>query len=110
MSKTVLCHGVFDLVHPGHLEHLKQAKAMGDYLIVSITADAYVAKGPGRPVFNQDLRAEFLRALGPVDMVTITEGATALKAITRYHPNIYCKGPDYKDRDDGVFAEERAFQ
>ena len=43
----VLCHGVFDLFHPGHMEHLRQAKAMGDYLVVTITADKYVSKGPG---------------------------------------------------------------
>ena len=58
-KKIVLCHGVFDLLHIGHLKHFNSAKKFGDKLIVSITPDIYVSKGPGRPIFNQNLRAEF---------------------------------------------------
>ena len=64
-SKVVLCHGVFDLLHMGHVRHFQEARAMGDLLIVSITADAFVNKGPGKPVFSQGLKLlmEGLRAM-----------------------------------------------
>ena len=56
-NKTVaLCHGVFDLVHPGHIIHFEQAKGMADVLVVSITAARYVRKGPGRPYFDDEMR------------------------------------------------------
>ena len=60
-KKIVLCHGVFDLLHLGHIKHFKSAKKFGDYLIVSITANKYVNKGPGRPIFNQLEGLDFLR-------------------------------------------------
>ena len=55
-KKVVLCHGVFDLLHIGHIKHLKKARELGDKLVVTITSDRYVNKGPNRPVFNQNLR------------------------------------------------------
>ena len=57
-KKIVLCHGVFDLLHIGHIKHFKEAKTLGDIVIVSITSDKFVNKGPNRPIFNQNLRAE----------------------------------------------------
>ena len=62
-KSIVHCHGVFDLVHPGHLKHFEDAKKLGDILIVTISPDHYVNKGPGRPVFNERLRLEHLAAL-----------------------------------------------
>ena len=62
-SKIILCHGVFDLIHPGHIRYFSSAKKLGDVLIVTVTADKYVNKGPGRPYFNENLRAEVLAAL-----------------------------------------------
>ena len=71
-KKTIgLCHGVFDLLHPGHLRHLAKAKKKVDLLVVSITADQFVNKGPGRPAFNQDLRAESLANITSVDFVVV---------------------------------------
>ena len=61
-KSIVLCHGVFDLVHPGHIIHLEQAKKMGDILVVSVTAARYVRKGPGRPYFDDKMRMKFLSA------------------------------------------------
>ena len=55
-TTVVLCHGVFDLVHPGHIIYFQQAKAMGDVLVVSYTAARYVRKGPGRPYFDDEMR------------------------------------------------------
>ena len=54
-KKIVLCHGVFDLLHIGHIKHFKEAKKNGEFLVVSITADKFVNKGSGRPIFNQNL-------------------------------------------------------
>jgi rfaE bifunctional protein kinase chain/domain/rfaE bifunctional protein nucleotidyltransferase chain/domain len=96
----VQCHGVFDLIHPGHIRHFASAKKHGDILIVSITADAYVRKGPGRPIFSQQLRAEVLAAMTDIDFVTIVESENAIQAIKTIRPNIYIKGPDYKNRPE----------
>ena len=57
-KKIVLCHGVFDLLHIGHIKHFKEAKEFGDILVVSLTPDKYINKGPGRPAFNERLRLE----------------------------------------------------
>jgi cytidyltransferase-like protein len=73
----VLCHGCFDLMHPGHIKHFQAAKEMGDVLIVTVTADIYVDKGPGRPVFNQDLRVSSIAALECVDFAAINIWPTA---------------------------------
>ncbi len=96
-KKIVHCHGVFDLLHIGHVKHFKEAKKAGDFLIVSLTSDKYVNKGSGRPVFNQNLRAEFLSSFSFVDAVIINDFPTAEKIINLIKPEIYFKGPDYKD-------------
>jgi len=98
----VQCHGVFDLLHPGHIRHLEAAKREGDVLLVTVTKDEYVGKGPGRPVFNQHLRAESLAALGFVDYVAINEWPTAVEAITKLKPDIYAKGSDYADAKEDL--------
>src|SRR5262245_49633185 len=68
LNKTVVqCHGVFDLLHIGHIKHLHHAKSIGDILVVTITADIFVNKGPGKPYFSEYLRAEALAALSCVD-------------------------------------------
>ena len=94
----VLCHGVFDIVHPGHLEHFRQAKTKMPYqplLIVAIVADAYVRKGPGRPVFDEQRRADFLAELEIVDGVIILDSLGAVPAIEKIRPEIYAKGEEY---------------
>ncbi len=94
---VVHCHGVFDLVHPGHIHHLQEAGREGDVLVVTVTADRYVNKGPGRPVFNARLRAETLAALESVRYVAINNTPTAAEAIAVIKPNVYVKGADYVD-------------
>ena len=96
-KKVVLCHRVFDLIHIGHIKYFKEAKKNGDYLIVSITSDKYVNKGSGRPIFNQNYRAEFLSSLSLIDAVFINDYPTSEKIISIIKPNVYFKGPDYKD-------------
>lgn len=101
-KKVAHCHGVFDLVHPGHIRHLAAAKKYGDILIVTITADAFVNKGPGRPVFNENLRAETLAAIAHVDYVAINHAPTAVNCIRSLKPDVYVKGQDYMDRGKDV--------
>ena len=95
-KKIVHCHGVFDLLHVGHIKHFKEAKKLGDLVVVTITSDKYVNKGPGRPVFNERLRAEAIAALEYVDYLAINNAPSAVNVIKKIRPNIYCKGPDYK--------------
>ena len=95
-KKIVQCHGVFDLLHIGHIKHFKEAKTYGEVLVVSITSDRFVNKGPNRPAFNQNLRAESLASLEYVDFVVINDNASAIPVIKNLKPNFYCKGPDYK--------------
>lgn len=95
-KKIALCHGVFDLLHIGHIKHFKEAKSLTDTLIVTITSDKYVNKGPNRPAFDEQNRVEAIAALDNVDFVALNRDATALPAIEKLKPHIYCKGPDYK--------------
>ena len=109
-KRVVQCHGVFDLLHPGHIRHFEAARAEGDVLVVTVTPDRFVNKGPGRPVFNQRLRAESIAALQSVDYVAIDEWPTAVEAIRRLKPAVYVKGSDYAEAGDdltGKIVEER---
>lgn len=105
-----LCHGVFDLLHPGHFRHLRSARSNADVLVVSLTADRFVGKGPTRPVFSQDLRAEALAGLEAVDYVVVIDEATAMTPISAVRPDVYVKGQEYAaDGDDptGNIRRER---
>ena len=110
-NKTIaLCHGVFDLVHPGHVIHLEQAKEMADILVVSITAAKFVRKGPDRPYFNDEMRMKFLAALECVDYVLLSEGYTVDDIIEAVEPDIYVKGEEYAKAEEditGKITEER---
>lgn len=101
-KRVVLCHGTFDLMHTGHIRYLQRAKQEGDVLLVTVTGDAYVNKGPGRPVFNEHLRAENLAALACVDFVAVNHAVTAVEALHEIQPNIYAKGSDYRSHGDDV--------
>ena len=96
--KIVQCHGVFDLLHIGHIKHFEKSKKFGDILVVSITGDSFVNKGPGRPKFNQKYRAEAIASIQVVDYVVISESVTALDIIEIIKPNYYCKGNDYSNK------------
>jgi rfaE bifunctional protein nucleotidyltransferase chain/domain len=99
-KKIVHCHGCFDLMHPGHIKYFQAAKKMGDVLIVTITPDIYVDKGPGRPVFNQDIRSESIAALECVDYVAMNKWPTAEETLRLLRPDIYVKGQEFKDLKD----------
>ena len=100
--KVVLCHGIFDLLHMGHVRHLEAARREGSVLFVTLTADEFVNKGPGRPVFTAQLRAEMLGSLEYVDWVGINENPTAEPVIKAIKPDIYVKGSDYKDSENDI--------
>lgn len=107
--KLVLCHGCFDLMHPGHIKYFQSAKKMGDILIVTLTPDMYVDKGPGRPVFNQDLRADSIAALACVDYVAINEWPTAEKTLRLLLPDIYVKGQEFEKLEDKTGKIQREY-
>jgi len=92
---VVLCHGVYDLLHYGHIEHLQEAKEQGDILVVSVTAAKYVNKGPGRPYFNDQQRMAFLASLEIVDYVVLSEAVTVNEVVKYVQPDIYVKGQEY---------------
>lgn len=89
---VVLCHGVFDLLHIGHIKHLESARKMGDKLFVTLTPDRWVNKGPHRPVFTEQLRAEALAALQCVDGVAVNLWPTAVETIHLLQPHLFVKG------------------
>ncbi len=102
-GKTIVqCHGTFDLIHPGHIYHFEEAKSHGDVLVATVTAGKFVNKGPGRPFFNDDLRAKFLSSLGSVDYVVLIPFPTAVEAIECVRPHIYCKGREYEKPENDV--------
>ncbi|MCX6268206.1 MAG: PfkB family carbohydrate kinase [Bacteroidetes bacterium] len=106
------CHGCFDLLHLGHIKHFQAAKRAADIVVVTITPDRFVNKGPGRPVFNENLRMEAIAALQAVDYVALNKWETAIETIKALKPTFYVKGQDYIDRDKditkNIFLEEDA--
>ena len=109
--KIVHCHGCFDFLHFGHLRHFKAAREHGDVLVVTVTPDAYVKKGPGRPFYNVDERIEFLAALEIIDFVCVNLWPTAAETIDTIKPDIFVKGGEYRDgtaQQDARFQQEVA--
>jgi len=98
----VHCHGVFDLLHPGHLRHLQEAKNQGDKLVVSITPDRFVNKGPGRPAFSEKLRLEQMASLVYVDYVVLNDSPDAVSVIHKIRPNVYVKGVEYREHGTDI--------
>ena len=94
-KKVIMCHGVFDVVHPGHLRHLIYAKSKADILVASLTADVHIRKGDYRPHVPQDLRALNLAAYEIVDYVVIDTNGTPIKNISALQPDFFAKGYEY---------------
>jgi len=94
-KKIVMCHGTFDLVHPGHLRHLAFAKSRADKLVVSLTADKFVHKANNRPYVPEDLRALNLASLELVDFVVIDDNAEPIELINKVQPEYFVKGFEY---------------
>ena len=109
-KKIVLCHGCFDLMHPGHIKYFQAAKKMGDILVVTVSPDCYVDKGPGRPVFNEILRAESITALECVDYVAINNWPTAEETLKLLKPDIYVKGQEFASLEDKAGKLQKEYE
>ncbi|MCA8921014.1 MAG: adenylyltransferase/cytidyltransferase family protein [Planctomycetes bacterium] len=110
-KRLVHCHGTFDLLHPGHIKHLQEAKTHGDVLVVTLTSAPFVNKGPGRPVFSDEQRAYQLAHLSIVDYVVVIPHPYAVEAIDAVRPHVYCKGTEYatpKDDTDRRIDDDAA--
>jgi D-beta-D-heptose 7-phosphate kinase/D-beta-D-heptose 1-phosphate adenosyltransferase len=96
-QRLVFTNGCFDLLHPGHVRYLAHARSLGDALVVALNSDASVRalKGQGRPVLNQDERAEVLAALEAVDYVTVFDEETPRELIAALLPDVLVKGGDW---------------
>lgn len=106
-DKIVLAHGCFDLVHIGHLRHFQAARRFGDLLVVTVTPDKFVAKGQGRPTFDENLRAEMVAALECVGWVAVNRWPTAVETIRLLRPAVYCKGADSRCNETQGLRDER---
>ena len=99
---VVMAHGVFDLLHMGHVRHLEEARSYGTALFVTVTPDHFVNKGPGRPVFPEAVRAEMLAALDCVAYTGINFAPSSEEAIETIKPDIYVKGQEYAEAQNDV--------
>lgn len=111
-GKTIVqSHGVFDLIHPGIIKHLNSAKKQGDILVVTVIKDKDVRKGPGRPIFSEDLRVENVATLDMVDYACAVDDEKPFECVQMIKPDIFARGQAYKERDrkihEKVFEEER---
>ncbi|MFO1084466.1 MAG: PfkB family carbohydrate kinase [Reyranellaceae bacterium] len=106
-QKVVLAHGVFDILHVGHKRHLDAGKQHGDLLVVTLTTDKFVNKGPDRPVFPEQLRAEMVAALESVDYVGISPNPGAEHVLETVRPSFYLKGSEYADESKDVTGRIR---
>lgn len=95
------CHGCFDLMHLGHIKHFEAAREAADLLVVTLTPDRFVNKGPGRPVFTEQMRLETIAALEVADYVALNRWPTAIELLKLIQPTFYVKGQEYRD-----FAED----
>src|ERR687883_1685807 len=94
-KKVIMCHGTFDIVHPGHLRHLTYAKEKADLLIASVTADEHIMKANHRPYVPQELRAANLAALEMVDFVIVDPNPTPIEHMKVLQPDYFAKGYEY---------------
>ena len=114
-KKIGFCYGVFDLLHPGHVKHLEEAKKFCDVLVVGITSNKQVRKRrkiPGRPIFDEKLRAYLVSQLKPVDFVFVNNDRnSSVKAIKVIKPDFCIKGQDYlNSKDKYLFLEAKAVE
>lgn len=108
-KKIGLCHGKFDILHPGHVKHFESAKKLCDILFVSLTTDSFVKiwRGENRPIFNEKLRAYMIANIKSVDYAIICNFKTGMEMIYKIKPSFYIKGPDCINEDSSQINEER---
>ncbi|MFL6499129.1 MAG: PfkB family carbohydrate kinase [Candidatus Udaeobacter sp.] len=105
VNKVIMCHGTFDLVHPGHIRHLMYAKDHADLLVASLTSDSHINKANFRPFVPQDLRAMNLAALECVDYVIIDDNETPIENLKLIQPDFFAKGYEYSEQ--GIHPKTR---
>lgn len=109
----VQSHGIFDLIHPGIITHLNSARKQGDVLIVTVIKDKDVRRGPGRPIFPENLRVKNVASLEQVDYACLVDDEIPFECVRRIKPDIFARGQAYKERDrkihGKIFEEEKEF-
>jgi rfaE bifunctional protein nucleotidyltransferase chain/domain len=106
-----VCHGCFDVLHAGHLKHFEAASTLCDILIVTVTPDQYINKGPNRPVFPAQQRAELISGMACVDYVGINKWPSAIEMINILKPTLLIKGQEYESNAESVnpnFLKEKS--
>ena len=111
-GKTVVqSHGIYDIIHPGIIKHLNEARKQGDVLIVTVVKDEDVRRGPGRPIFAEELRVENVASLDQVDYTCLVDDEISFECVKKIKPDIFAKGQAYKERDrkihERIFEEEK---
>ena len=96
-KRVIMCHGTFDVVHPGHVRHLLYAKSKADILVASLTCDQFVTKADMRPYVPEDLRAINLAAFEMVDYVIVDQQPTPIETLKKVQPDYFAKGYEYVD-------------
>ncbi|MBU1932069.1 adenylyltransferase/cytidyltransferase family protein [Patescibacteria group bacterium] len=112
-KKVVQSHGIFDLIHPGIINHLTEARDQGNVLIVTVIKDKNVRRGSGRPIFPENMRAENVAALEQVDYVCLVDDDIPFECVKKIKPDIFAKGRAYKKRYRMIYQkideEEKEF-
>ena len=107
-TKLVQCDGVFDLVHPGHIDSFQRGKTYGDVLYVVVVADDFVQKGPARPLFDESTRASWVAAIECVDYVILNYDYGPLEIIETVQPSVLVKGRQYETKPTSGFLDDKA--
>ena len=102
---VIQSHGVFDIIHPGIIKHLNEAKVRGDVLIVTVIKDKDVRKGPERPIFPEDLRLENVSSLAQIDYCGLVDDETPFECVKRIKPDYFAKGRKYAERDRAIHSK-----
>ena len=111
-KKIIMCHGVFDVLHYGHITHFEEAKKNGDVLVVSLTDNKFVNKGPDRPLFDSIIRAKSLLALQSIDFVIISKDFDCINTLKKIKPNYFVKDIEYANKNhtsNNTFEKEKKF-
>ncbi|MBI5078414.1 adenylyltransferase/cytidyltransferase family protein, partial [Candidatus Saganbacteria bacterium] len=102
---VVQSHGVFDIIHPGVIQHLNAAREQGDVLVVTVIKDKDIKRGPGRPIFNEKMRAENVASLEQADYVALVDEQTPYACVRQVKPDIFARGRAFNDRDKTIHGK-----
>lgn len=105
-KRVAHCHGCFDMLHAGHVRHFEQASELADALVVTVTPDQFVNKGPNRPVYAEAARAELVAGLAVVDLVAVNGWESAVATIELLRADVFVKGSEYESRLNPSFVAE----